>query len=67
VKVTGGARDSDRHEHGEAEAILANPSALYVNVHTAANPDGEMRGQFFCSQRLAVTAGHLAKLPRERG
>jgi hypothetical protein len=28
--------------------ILANPSAFYVNAHTAVNPAGETRGQLGC-------------------
>ncbi len=30
---------------GVIEAIMANPSAYYVNIHTASNPPGIMRGQ----------------------
>jgi len=29
----------------QANAILANPSAFYFNIHTARNPDGVARGQ----------------------
>ncbi len=29
----------------DAAAILANPAGFYVNVHTTANPTGEIRGQ----------------------
>ena len=29
----------------QANSIMANPSAFYVNIHTAANPGGVARGQ----------------------
>jgi len=29
----------------QANAIMANPGAFYLNIHTAANPDGVARGQ----------------------
>jgi hypothetical protein len=29
----------------QANAILANPAGFYVNIHTAANPNGVARGQ----------------------
>jgi hypothetical protein len=29
----------------EANSILANPANFYLNIHTAANPGGEARGQ----------------------
>ena len=29
----------------EANAIMANPAAFYLNIHTAANPNGVARGQ----------------------
>ena len=29
----------------QANAILANPSGFYFNIHTASNPDGVARGQ----------------------
>jgi hypothetical protein len=34
-----------------ARAILRNPNRYYVNVHTAAYPDGAIRGQLFARQR----------------
>ena len=34
----------------QATAILANPSAFYVNIHTAANPGGVARGQLVRAQ-----------------
>ena len=34
----------------QASAILANPSAFYLNIHTARNPDGVARGQLIQGQ-----------------
>lgn len=34
----------------QANAILANPSAFYLNIHTAANPGGVARGQLARAQ-----------------
>jgi CHRD domain len=34
-----------------ARAILRNPNRYYVNTHTAAYPDGAIRGQLFARQR----------------
>ena len=34
----------------EANSILANPSAFYLNIHTAANPGGVARGQLTAAQ-----------------
>jgi hypothetical protein len=34
----------------EANAILANPSAFYFNIHTALNPGGAARGQLTRTQ-----------------
>lgn len=33
-----------------ANSIMANPSAFYVNIHTAANPGGVARGQLTAAQ-----------------
>ena len=38
------------------EDILANPSGFYLNVHSAANPDGMIRGQLMRSDGAAVAA-----------
>lgn len=34
----------------QANTILANPSAFYLNIHTARNPDGVARGQLTRAQ-----------------
>ena len=34
----------------QANAILANPSGFYLNIHTARNPDGVARGQLTRAQ-----------------
>ena len=34
----------------QANAILANPSGFYLNIHTARNPDGVARGQLTKAQ-----------------
>lgn len=34
----------------QANAILANPSGFYFNIHTARNPDGVARGQLVRAQ-----------------
>jgi len=34
----------------DAQAIMANPSGYYFNVHTAANPTGAIRGQLTRTQ-----------------
>jgi hypothetical protein len=34
----------------QANAILANPSGYYLNIHTARNPDGVARGQLTKAQ-----------------
>jgi hypothetical protein len=34
----------------QANAILANPSGFYLNIHTALNPDGVARGQLTRAQ-----------------
>jgi hypothetical protein len=34
----------------QAQSIMADPSAYYFNVHTAANPGGVMRGQLVRTQ-----------------
>jgi hypothetical protein len=34
----------------QANAILANPSGFYLNIHTARNPDGVARGQLTRTQ-----------------
>ncbi len=34
----------------QANAILANPSGFYFNIHTARNPDGVARGQLTRAQ-----------------
>jgi hypothetical protein len=33
-----------------ANTILANPSGFYLNIHTARNPDGVVRGQLTRAQ-----------------
>jgi hypothetical protein len=34
----------------QANSIIANPGAFYVNIHTAANPGGVARGQLTAAQ-----------------
>ena len=34
----------------QANSIMANPGAFYVNIHTAANPGGVARGQLTAAQ-----------------
>jgi CHRD domain len=34
----------------QANAILTNPGAYYLNIHTAANPNGVARGQLTLAQ-----------------
>ena len=34
----------------QANSIMANPGAFYVNIHTAANPGGMARGQLTAAQ-----------------
>ena len=41
--------DCDRIGDALADEIQANPAGFYVNVHTAAFPDGAIRGQLMPS------------------
>jgi len=34
----------------QANSIMANPGAFYVNIHTADNPGGVARGQLTAAQ-----------------
>jgi hypothetical protein len=47
----GASSDCVRISRSLRRAILANPNQYYVNVHTAALPDGAIRGQLFGKQR----------------
>jgi CHRD domain len=40
-----------RVSRGQAGALNANPDSFYVNVHTAALPNGAVRGQLFARSR----------------
>jgi hypothetical protein len=40
-----------RVSRGRADALSANPGSFYVNVHTAALPNGAVRGQLFSRSR----------------
>ena len=40
-----------RVTRGQASALNANPGNFYVNVHTAALPNGAVRGQLFARSR----------------
>jgi len=40
-----------RVSKSRAEALNANPGNFYVNVHTAALPNGAVRGQLFARSR----------------
>ena len=47
--------DIDGITSGQLEKLLSG--AYYINVHTAANPGGEIRGQIFLEQDITFVAG----------
>lgn len=63
--VSGGCSIAPDVETAEIEAILANPAGFYVNVHTAANPGGEVRGQLEAVPTFVTTLTGTAEVSND--